>query len=170
MTYMHIENVKVTACFSECGRYRYRLDVAKNNAQGSRCVCAIMQNPSDANEERADRSIKILELLVFKKGLEEFLDVSKIIIVNQFAYIQKSEFHGSHDHIGSENDSHIKRAIDESDIVLIAWGKTNQYEGRKKTISQIIKSAGSKILLQTKTHPSRVKYDNFITPYSIANT
>lgn len=125
-----------------------------------------MQNPSVANSEVADRSAQFLEKLIFLKEYPEFKDVNEIIIVNQFAYVQTNDFNGSSNHIGLENDSYIKEAVESSDIVLVAWGASNGYTKRKIAINAIISATKNKILLQTKAHPSRGTFVDFITPYS----
>ncbi|MEW9799170.1 DUF1643 domain-containing protein [Alteromonas sp. CYL-A6] len=161
--------MKITAValtFSDCGRFRYRLLIRKKNARGSKKVCVIMQNPSVANSEVADRSAQFLEKLIFLKDYPEFDGVNEIIIVNQFAYVQTNDFNGSVAHIGLENDSYIKETIDSSDIVLVAWGARNGYSERKAAINEIISAAKNKIILRTKAHPSRGTYVDFIAPYS----
>ena len=125
-----------------------------------------MQNPSVANSEVADRSAQFLEKLIFLKGYSEFKDVTEIIIVNQFAYVQTNDFNGSSSHIGPENDLYIKKAVESADIVLIAWGASNGYDERKIAINAIISATQNKTLLQTKAHPSRGTYIDFVMPYS----
>ena len=166
MKFNHIENVTAKATFSDCRKYRYCLRVKKNDAIGNKRVCVIMQNPSVANSDVADRSAQFLEKLIFLKGYSEFENVSEIIIVNQFAYVQTNDFNGSSSHIGPENDSYIQQAVESSDIILVAWGASNGYDERKIAINTIISKAQNKILLQTKAHPSRGTYVDFVTPYS----
>lgn len=129
-----------------------------------------MQNPSEANSEQADKSVQFLEKLVFRSGYKEFSEVTEMIIVNQFAYIQKKEFMGSKYHIGPDNDAYIWDAVQKAQIVLIAWGKNNNYEDRQNTILAILKSAGNKKLYKTKKHPSRGHYKDFIERMEYPNT
>lgn len=56
-----------------------------------------MQNPSYAGEEVADKSVQFMEKVVFQKGLPEFRDVRRLIVVNQFAYIETNNFEGRSD-------------------------------------------------------------------------
>lgn len=166
MKFNHIDNVEAEVTFSDCGNFRYRLAVKKNDAKGNKKVCVIMQNPSVANSEVADRSAQFLEKLIFLKGYSEFEGVNEIAIVNQFAYIQTNDFNGSEKHIGPDNDKYIRESIKSSDIVLIAWGASNGYIERKNAINEIISSFNDKVLFQTKSHPSRGTYVDFIEPYS----
>lgn len=169
MIYRHIAGVDVKAHFSDCLKYRYRLDISlKSSTMGSRkVVCAIMQNPSIANSEIADKSVQFLEKLIFTKGVSQFSDTSKLIVVNQFAFIQTNDFLGNDEHIGGLNDESISQAVNESDVVLIAWGSGNRYEARKTVINKILQKYRGKLLLQGKSHPSRASYTDYISMYYI---
>lgn len=167
MIFKHIEGVSVDAVFSNCKKYRYKLTIENDNSSGSETVCVVMQNPSVANTEIADRSVKFLEKLIFTKGYSEFRNVKKIIIVNQFTFIQTNDFKGLESDIGEKNDEHILEAIRESDIVLIAWGRDNSHSERKKAINNMLAEHSGKTLLETNKHPSRGTYTNFVKAYSI---
>ena len=169
MIYRHIDEVEAKATFSDCLKYRYRLDVSlKEPIEGKgKVVCAIMQNPSVANSEIADKSVQFLEKLIFLKGVSQFSDVHKLIVVNQFAFVQTNDFSGQDEHIGPENNTSIRQAIAESDVILVAWGSSNTYEARKKEINEMLKAQRGKSLLQGKSHPSRASYVDYISTYSI---
>ena len=53
--------------------------------------------------------------------LAEFEGVRRLIVVNPFARIQTKGFKGLPYEIGSLNDAAIKDAVQESDIVVLAW-------------------------------------------------
>ena len=170
MRYLHINGVDVKADFStENGSlYRYRLEINKAGAPASSLtVCAIMQNPSYAGEEEADKSVQLLEKSIFELALPEFKNVGRLIIVNQFARVQTNDFVGESTEIGERNDAAISSAISESDIVLIAWGSSNRFMERKKFVLDQIKPQKSKKLYQTRMHPSRGRYEGFILPFEI---
>ena len=167
MIFRHIEGASVDAVFSNCKKYRYKLTIQNDNSSGSETVCVVMQNPSVANTEIADKSVQFLEKLIFTKGYSEFRNVKKIIIVNQFALIQTNDFKGLESDIGEKNEGHILEAIRESDIVLIAWGRDNSYSERKETVNNMLAEHPSKTLLETNKHPSRGTYINFVKAYSI---
>ncbi len=167
MKFNHIEGITAKATFSDCGDYRYMLEITNDSSEGNKSICVIMQNPSKANSEVADKSAQFLEKLIFNKGYTEFNNVKKIIIVNQFAYVQTNDFIGSEEKIGKDNDKHINEAINSSEIILIAWGSSNGYTERKNAINNIISNYSSKKLLQTKAHPSRGTYIDFVEPYII---
>ena len=79
-----------------------------------------MQNPSYACVEITDKSVQVLERVIFEKDFKEFDGVERLIVVNQFAFIQTKDFIGTDDQIGCKNDESIASAINESEIVLIA--------------------------------------------------
>lgn len=165
--YRHIPEVTAKAVFSHCENFRYSLTVQNRDLSAGKTVCVIMQNPSLANQDIADKSAQFLEKLIFQKEYKEFKNVAKIIIVNQFAFIQTNDFKCSDEAIGVDNDSHILKSIEASDIVLIAWGISNKYKKRQAHINSLIKQFPNKTLLQTKKHPSRGTYTDFLKPYNI---
>ena len=172
MIYDHIEGVQVTAQFSQEGdqRFRNRLEINLTDAPpAGKTVCAVMQNPSYAGEDVADKSVQFLEKVVFKKGLPEFDDVRRLIVVNQFAYIQTNDFEGLPHQVGELNDAAIMSALNEADIVVLAWGSSNRSETRKAFVHGILRGMKHKTVLRTKMHPSRGQYDGFIQPFADAD-
>lgn len=166
MVYRHIDNVSVSADFSDCERYRYRLTIDHHGKSGDETVCVIMQNPSAANAERADRTIQFVEKLIFEKDYTQFASANRIIIVNLYALIQTHDFVGSEEHIGPHNDQYIADSIQAADHVLIGWGKTRPCEQRLRVVNQLLQSVEPDRLWQTIRHPSRGRYADFITRYS----
>ena len=110
---------------------------------------------------------QFIEKLIFNEDYKEFENVCKIIVVNQFAYIQTNDFKGNDLTIGAENDRYIKSAINDSDIILIAWGIGNKYYDRQKAINTMLRLASNKKIYKTKSHPSRGNYKNFISTYTL---
>ncbi|MBT8180147.1 MAG: DUF1643 domain-containing protein [Eudoraea sp.] len=166
MIYKHIPGVKVKDKFSDCKKFRYHLTIENITKTKGDSLCVIMQNPSIANAEIADKSVQFLEKLIFEKEVELFRNVKTIIIVNQFARIQTKYFEGKVEDIGPDNDIHIRNAIDLSNTILIAWGKTNPFLRRQQDILRIISSFKEKKILMSKKHPSRGTYQKFIVPFS----
>ena len=150
--------------------YRYRLEITLKDASPTgKTVCAVMQNPSYACEDVADKSVQFLEKVVFKQGLSEFNGVRRLIVVNQFAYIQTNDFEGSPHQIGELNDAAITAALHEYDIVVLAWGSSNRFAARKAFVHGLLDGMKHKTLLQTKMHPSRGRCVGFIQPFTNAD-
>lgn len=162
MVFKHIDDVTVEAKFSKDKKFRYQLVITKNGVKEGKTVCVIMQNPSDANEEIADRSVKFLERLVFEKDIKLFTKTKKLIVVNQFGFIQKKDFVGIDEKIGNENDEYVMEAIKQTDIVVIAWGVTNDYYKRQEDIMKMILRLKKNAIYRTKKHPSRGTYLNYL--------
>jgi len=173
MIYEHIEGVQVTAHFSqECGlRFRNRLEITLTDAPPTgKTICAVMQNPSYAGEDVADKSVQFLEKVVFKKGLPEFDGARRLIVVNLFAYIQTKDFEGLPHQIGELNNAAITTALNEADIVVLAWGCSNRFADRKAFVHSVLGGMKHKTLLKTKMHPSRGQYEGFIQPFAGADS
>jgi hypothetical protein len=170
MRYMHIMNVTLKAQFAtvEGLRYRYRLEITKQGASPSpKTACVVMQNPSYAGEDVADKSVQFMEKNIFLLGLPEFKGVERLIVVNQFAFIQTNDFEGLPHEIGPKNNKAIEQAIGESEIVIIAWGSSNRFEERKAFVMGLLGRMPGKQLYRTRMHPSRGRYAGFIQPLSI---
>lgn len=166
MIYRHIPGVQVKAQFSNCKKFRYQLTIENTTKTNGDSLCVIMQNPSAADEIIADKSVQFLEKLIFEKEVELFRNVKTIIVVNQFAFVQTNGFVGSPNKIGKENNRYIRQAIEDSNIILIAWGKTNPYIKRQQDIIRIVYSFEDNKVLMTKKHPSRGTYQDFIMPFT----
>lgn len=166
MIHRHISDVSVLAQFAwEAGvQYRYRLEVARGGTSG-KTVCVVMQNPSYASEDVADKSVQFMEKVVFEKGHPEFDGVSRLIVVNQFARIQTNGFRGLPEEIGVQNNAAIREALQESDIVVLGWGSSNRFEERKAYVLGLLQDMPQKLVLKTRMHPSRGRYDGFILPF-----
>ena len=163
MTYQHITDVKVTAKFSDDKKFRYRLEISlENPSHRTKTVCVVMQNPSCADENVADKSVKFMEKVVFQKSLPEFASVRRLIVVNQFAHIQTKNFKGLASEIGSKNNAAIKSALKESDIIILGWGVANPFKERQAFVLGLIYKMSNKEIFKTKKHPSRAGYDGFI--------
>jgi hypothetical protein len=70
MRYEHINGVTTIAQFAEEDglRYRYRLEINLQAATtDGKTVCVVMQNPSYAGEDVADKSVQFMEKVVFQK-------------------------------------------------------------------------------------------------------
>ncbi len=170
MRHLHVKNVTAKAQFATRGgrRYRYRLEITKHDAsKAPKTACVVMQNPSYAGEEAADKSVQFMEKNVFELGLPEFKDVERLIVVNQFARIQTNDFVGLPSDIGPKNDQAIEFALEESKIIIIGWGVGNRFEARKKFVLGLLKRMRGKKLYQTRMHPSRGRYAQFIQPLSL---
>ncbi len=164
--FKHLDGLNVRAEFSDCGRYRYLLEIVKDTKEQGTRVCAIMLNPSIANEKQADKSVQFLEKLLFEKTSPYLKNVVSLTIVNLFAHIQTRQFKGSPKQIGPLNDKYLHKAISKADIILIAWGKTCGYPERQTVVMNFLDKFPEKAIFITNSHPSRGTYKDFIRPFA----
>jgi hypothetical protein len=164
--YKHIDGVDVKAHFSEDLQYRYTLVISlKAPERREKTACVVMQNPSCAGEDRADKSVQFMEKVVFQKKFPQFAEVRRLIVVNQYAKVQTNGFKGEPDSIGDVNDSAIETALRESDIIILGWGSGNPFRERQAFVLGLLTRMNGKLLLKTKMHPSRGRYAGFIQPF-----
>lgn len=109
-----------SAIISPCGRYRYRLE--RDNLGGSRTATVIMVNPSTADAEQDDATIRKL------KGFAARNDIGRIIVVNKLAWraTDVRDIAKVVDPIGPDNDQHIAEAVRAADVVIVAWGPVSK--------------------------------------------
>lgn len=112
--------VQKSAIISDCGHYRYRL--ARERRQTDANTVFIMVNPSTADAENDDATIRKLMGFADRKGW------SNVIVGNLFAYRSKDvrELARADDPIGPENDDHLAEMIGSRATlrVIFAWGPT----------------------------------------------
>jgi hypothetical protein len=164
-SFRHLEGLNVNAVFSDCGNYRYLMEIKKGDNPSGKHICAIMLNPSIADENQADKSVQFLEKLIFEKPSPYFKDMETLIIVNLFAFIQTRKFQGNPEQAGPDNDQYLRQTIAKSDMVLIAWGKSCGYPQRQELVMNILHEYPEKPVFITKSHPSRGTYKDFIRPF-----
>jgi len=109
-----------TAIFSRCNRYRYQLDRSwtKRTSRKS-TVTFIGLNPSTADAESDDPTIRKCTTYAQSWGY------NRLIMVNLFAWktTDPKGLMEPKDPVGTKNDQHITRAVNESSLVLACWGE-----------------------------------------------
>ena len=110
----------MSAVFSACGRYRYRLDRAIGGA--GPVVAFLLHNPSTADAGRDDATLR--------RGIAyaRAWDSSRLIYINAWAGIatRANELWAMADPVGPDNDGHIAQAVREvvvsGGFVVVGWG------------------------------------------------
>lgn len=107
----------VSAVFSDCGRYRYRLTESWDRSKSA--VAFLMMNPSVASEEFSDPTLRKTGTYARAWGF------GAQIIVNVHAYraTDSRKLLETPDPVGPENDSHIWVAAREAQCVVLAYGQ-----------------------------------------------
>lgn len=136
---------------------RYRLDIELKNGDNKKAIQLIMMNPSEANEEISDNTINRVIKYVSTNNSEGILqDIGKIIFTN--LYVVYETYSDNVDNYISEygldfvkgieadgkynNNMIIKEATNESEIIIIAWGKGDilGYDNRIQEVFSLIKN------------------------------
>lgn len=121
------------AIISACGRYRYRLwrpgDPSKPR------IVWIMLNPSKADAKKDDPTIKRVRSFSTAWGF------GRIDVVNLFGYraTEPAELRTVQDPIGTMNDTHLIRAVEGADLILLAWGNPGSLMGRSKDVLNLLR-------------------------------
>lgn len=119
------------------GPYRYRLQRDWRAAfEKSRTMCFVMLNPSTADAEFDDPTIRKCIGFSKREGC------TRLDVVNLFAYrttnpreLDSVELDEA---IGPKNDEHIADALASSDVVVVAWG-AHALEDRAATVLEMIR-------------------------------
>ncbi len=124
------------AVISECGHYRYLLQRSWDSSW--QAVCFIMLNPSTADAELDDPTIR--RCLGFAKEL----GYGQLEVVNLFALraTDPAELKKPGDVIGPENDSWIADSARVCSMIICAWGNHGNLHGRSASVLHTLRQAG----------------------------
>jgi len=108
--------IQRSAVISDCGTWRYRLERDMNRP--GRVAAGIMVNPSDADHEVDDATIRKWF------GFADRLDIGRFIIGNKFAFRSRyvSMLQGADEPVGPDNDRHLEQIMRDADLHIVAWG------------------------------------------------
>jgi len=122
--------------FDPSGQYRYRL--WRRWEQSAPAIAFIMLNPSTANAERDDPTIRRC------MGFAQTWGYGSLEVVNLFA------FRATHPHdlfsatapVGQENDRYLMTASQQSDRLILAWGNRGCWRGHHHRFLQKLEEMG----------------------------
>ena len=122
------------AVFSECRTWRYVL-YRQWNGDGP-WMCWVMLNPSTADEETDDATIR--RCISRARGL----GYGGILVCNLFAFrtAWTSEMMAAPDPVGPGNDVMILNAAWRSEIIVAAWGVHGAYRNRAREVLDLLKA------------------------------
>lgn len=105
----------MSAIISDCKKYRYRLE---RGDPLKPAIAFIMVNPSTADEEMDDATIRKVAGFTERAGYEHF------IVGNLFAFraTDIKALRTVRDPVGPDNDDHLDRIMREAMIHIVAWG------------------------------------------------
>jgi hypothetical protein len=159
----------MTAIISDCGQYRYRLE--RHKLAGAGAIAWIMVNPSTADAENDDATIRKVI------GFTERLGGGWAVVGNKFAYraTDVRELRTARDPKGEENDAHLGQIMRDAPVVIAAWGPLAKLpphlRRRWRTVCDIADRAGATLMcLGTAQdgqprHPLMLAYDTPLTEW-----
>ena len=120
------------ALFDDSGRYRYRL--GRRWADGGPAIAFVMLNPSTADAERDDPTIRRCA------GFARAWGFAGMEVVNLFALraTDPARLRRARDPVGPGNDRHIAAAAGGADVVLLAWGNCGALRGRDRQVVALL--------------------------------
>lgn len=152
------------AALSACGLYRYGL--RRTWDETLPILCWIMLNPSTADAEKDDATIRIC------MGRARRMGYGGINVVNLFALrstdpkaLYEAAYPVSEPQLWFKNDVYIRTIARWSPMVICAWGDHGWLGGRGTIVLSMLRELGvkTKTLRLTKKghpcHPLRISYD-----------
>lgn len=148
------------AIISECGLYRYALWRGDPNG---RLLCFVMLNPSTADAEKDDPTIRACKAFAAREGYDG------IYVVNLFAYraTKPEDMKKAADPFGPGAAQYLRDAVAKYPTVVCAWGKVGGEfnPNHAHHVTQLLKYAGANTVCLGKTaegyprHPLYIKRD-----------
>lgn len=162
----------MSAIISDCGHYRYRLERDLGGLIAGPTVAWIMVNPSTADAETDDATIrKVL-------GFSRRLGAGRIIVGNLFAFraTDIKALRTAADPVGPCGGPHMRQIMREADKVIVAWGAgaklPNPLRYRWMEVARAAEAHGITLhCLGTASdghplHPLMLGYDRALVPWS----
>lgn len=162
-----------TAVLSLCGTYRYRLGRLFAPADGFRTIAFIGVNPSTADAENDDATIRKCI------GFASRLGYGKLLMGNKFAFrsVDVRELRTAVDPVGRDNDSYLGEIMRDADLVVAAWGPLSKLpqgalRQRWHTVASIAEAARRPLhclgtaLDGHPRHPLMLAYDTPLEPWT----
>jgi hypothetical protein len=128
-----------SAVFDRSGRYRYALE--RRWAPGGERVAFVLLNPSSADAERDDPTIRRC------MGFARAWGCAALEVVNLFAWraTRPAELRRAGAPVGARNDAHLLRAARAASRVVLAWGMHGELAGRGAAVQRLLAEAGASL-------------------------
>lgn len=150
----------MSAVISACGKYRYNLHrwVSHDGRRGR--VLFVMLNPSTADAEANDPTIRKCI------GFARSWGFSEVEVVNLFAFraTDPDELKRTVSPVGPENDVSTEEAVNRAEMIVVAWGGKvpKHHRWRVEHVCEYLFDADVKCLGYTKhgdpRHPLMLSY------------
>ena len=153
----------MSALFSDCGRYRYRLTRTLSGSEGTLLILGL--NPSTADASINDPTIRRCI------GFGESWGHSKLVVANLFAWraTHPKDLKAAPAPIGPECDRVLKEEAARAARILVAWGVHGSFLHRDRAVLKLLEGQTLECLGKTKggqpRHPLYIRADQQPLPY-----
>ena len=113
-----VDTSRIDLLFFRANSHRAKLCLPYLGREKFKSLCVIGQNPSDANKEVADRTIRYLEELIYK-NCPEF---SQLVVLNLFSRVDKSKTQLDN-LLDAECSRVFENTVHEHENVLLVYGQ-----------------------------------------------
>jgi len=169
--YQSVNTKDIKEKFLDYNKHRCYLEIPFKNRSGSKTICVVGQNPSNANKIYADKTLHYIERYIYEK----FTNVSKMIMLNLYSRVdtKKNETENLNK---LECERIVRRIIKENDTFLIIFGQLKNQKKYKfpKKAELLFKSLEDKTIYKIDIgttyapHPgnSQIYYGNYCYKYT----
>ena len=151
--------MKKNAIIDDSGMYRYML--MRQWGKGNRFINFILLNPSTADHEKDDPTVKACIAIAQNNGFDG------VYITNLFAFraTQPKDLKQATDPIGPENETYLLKYNQLSEKTIVAWGNHGSFFGGAKRVLDLFSKKTLYCLVKNKSgtpkHLLYVKRDTF---------
>ena len=155
--------------FSSDLRYRYTLTHDIDITATQLTVCWIGLNPSTADEDRMDPTLRRIRSFSLRQGFGRF------IMCNLYAFRSSKPYRLREvsDPVGKENNFHISGSAWKSNLIVAAWGAITFKKERAQQVMKILEPIGVPVMCLGRTkeghprHPLFVRGDQELEVFSL---
>lgn len=151
----------IRAEYSSDRRHRYTLQMEYRpdllSEERKETMTVILKNPSSADEQRSDSTIRKVETFVFNRFPKtRFLNIYNIFAFRATDAIELHQLmqeNGLEEGVGSENDYYLLELLKDTDNLIFAWGGPSGidqqlYEKRIHQVKKIVQSHYTKPIFE----------------------
>lgn len=159
--------MKKNAVLDKTKKYRYVL--SRQWGPSNNFVNFILFNPSTADQNKDDQTVR--RCINLTKSWQKY---DGCYITNLFAFRTRHPkiLKKSKDPVGTENNKYLKKLVDQSKIVVIAWGIHGNFRNRDKEVLRLIGQKGLYCLEKTKfghpKHPLTIRRNTKPMRYTVS--
>lgn len=151
----------MSAIISACGRYRYKLGREGDPASNKKPLPFVMLNPSTADAEKDDPTIRRC------RGFAKELGYNGIVVVNLYALrsTKPAGLWEHHDPVGPINDDWLHMTARAADVIVCAWGANAKPARVERAVAVLTRNGARLMCLGTNKkdgsprHPLYVRGD-----------